>query len=218
MARAKLGKRQLAIYDFIRSYSDEHGYPPSVREIGAAVGLASPSTVHMHLKVLEEQGLIKRDSKKPRTIEVMDKQDSKEGASDGLGKVTQDVSHNAITLPLVGRVAAGMPILAEQNIEDTLTLPTSIVGDASSFILRVRGDSMVNAGIFDGDYLVVKEQSDAHDGEIVVALIDDSATVKTFYREKGRIRLQPENDAMGPIYADNPTILGRVTALIRSVS
>lgn len=217
MARGKLGKRQIAIYDFIRAYSNEHGYPPSVREIGAAVGLASPSTVHMHLKVLEEQGLIKRDSKKPRTIEVMGKQvTSPEG--EGVAGVAQDVDRNAITLPLVGRVAAGTPILAEQNIEDTLTLPTSIVGDSSSFILRVRGESMINAGIFDGDYIVVKEQQDAHDGEIVVALIDDSATVKTFYRESGRIRLQPENDTMEPIYADNPTILGRVTALIRSVS
>ena len=215
MARGKLGKRQLAIYDFIRSYSDEHGYPPSVREIGAAVGLASPSTVHMHLKVLEEQGLIKRDSKKPRTIEVMGKQAA---SGQHLAEVTQDVDHDVITLPVVGRVAAGTPILAEQNIEDRLSLPTSVVGDASSFVLRVRGESMVNAGIFDGDYIVVKEQSDAHDGEIVVALIDDSATVKTFYREPGRIRLQPENDTMEPISVESPTILGRVTALIRSVS
>ena len=215
MERGKLGKRQLAIYDFIRSYSDEHGYPPSVREIGAAVGLASPSTVHMHLKVLEEQGLIKRDSKKPRTIEVMGKQAA---SGQHLAEVTQDVDRDVITLPVVGRVAAGTPILAEQNIEDRLSLPTSVVGDASSFVLRVRGESMVNAGIFDGDYIVVKEQSDAHDGEIVVALIDDSATVKTFYREPGRIRLQPENDTMEPIYVENPTILGRVTALIRSVS
>ncbi len=215
MAKGKLGKRQLAIYDFIRSYSDEHGYPPSVREIGSAVGLASPSTVHMHLKVLEEQGLIKRDSKKPRTIEVMGKQE--EPASD-LASVSQGLNDNVIRLPLVGRVAAGVPILAEQNVEETLALPTSIVGDASSFILRVRGESMVNAGIFDGDYIVVKEQQDAHDGEIVVALIDDSATVKTFYREKDRVRLQPENDTMAPIYVENPVILGRVTALIRSVS
>lgn len=217
MARGKLGKRQVAIYDFIRAYSEEHGYPPSVREIGAAVGLASPSTVHMHLKVLEERGLIKRDSKKPRTIEVVGKQ-APDSSGQALASVTQDVNKDAITLPLIGRVAAGVPILAEQNVEDTLTLPTSIVGDSSSFILRVRGDSMINAGIFDGDYIVVREQHDAYDGEIVVALIDDSATVKTFYREKDRVRLQPENDAMEPIYAENPVILGRVTALIRSVS
>lgn len=219
MARGKLGKRQLAIYDFIRSYSEEHGYPPSVREIGAAVGLASPSTVHMHLKVLEEHGLIKRDSKKPRTIEVMSKQ-ATEPVEDGqaLASVAQDPGSNSISLPLVGRVAAGTPILAEQNVEETLTLPTSIVGDSSSFILRVRGDSMVNAGIFDGDYIVVKEQHEAHDGEIVVALLDDSATVKTFYREADRVRLQPENDLMEPIYVKDPVILGRVTALVRSLS
>ena len=218
MARGKLGKRQLAIYDFIRTYSTEHGYPPSVREIGAAVGLASPSTVHMHLKVLEEHGLIRRDSKKPRTIEVVDKQASSADDQVPQASVSQDVDRNLISLPLVGRVAAGTPILAEQNVEETLTLPTSIVGDASSFILRVRGESMINAGIFDGDYIVVKEQHDAHNGEIVVALIDDSATVKTFYRERDRVRLQPENDSMDPIYVDDPVILGRVTALIRSIS
>lgn len=219
MAKAKLGKRQLAIYDFIRTYTDEHGYPPSVREIGAAVGLASPSTVHMHLKVLEERGLIKRDSKKPRTIEVMqDRQLPDADAGQPLASVSEDVGSNVIRLPLVGRVAAGVPILAEQNVEETLALPTSVVGDASSFVLRVRGESMVNAGIYDGDYIVVKEQRDAHDGEIVVALIDDSATVKTFYRERDRVRLQPENDTMSPIYVENPIILGRVTALIRSIS
>lgn len=215
MARGKLGKRQLAIYDFIRAYTDEHGYPPSVREIGAAVGLASPSTVHMHLKVLEEQGLIRRDSKKPRTIEVVNKQ-----ASDaaGLSSPAQDVNHNTISLPLVGRVAAGVPILAEQNVEDTFTLPTEIATDSSSFVLEVHGDSMINAGIFNGDYIIVREQKSAMNGEIVVAMIDGEATVKTFYKERGRVRLQPENDAMEPIYADNPTILGKVTALVRSLS
>lgn len=215
MPKGKLGKRQIAIYDFIRTYTDQHGYPPSVREIGAAVGLASPSTVHMHLKVLEESGLIKRDSKKPRTIEVMDDRADKDDSQQPLAKVTEDVASNVIRLPLVGRVAAGVPILAEQNVEETLALPTSVVGDASSFVLRVRGESMINAGIFDGDYIVVKEQHDAHDGEIVVALLDDSATVKTFYRERDRVRLQPENDTMEPIYADNPQILGKVVALMR---
>ncbi len=216
MARDRLSKRQTAIYEYICEYTRERGYPPSVREIGAAVGLASPSTVHMHLKVLQERGYIKRDSKKPRTIEVVS-----EGQGDSnarLASPTQNASTNEMRLPLVGRVAAGQPVLAEQNVEETLTLPTSIVGDDSSFILRVRGESMINAGIFDGDYIVVKEQHDAHDGEIVVALIDDSATVKTFYRERDRVRLQPENDTMDPIYATNPTILGRVTALIRSIS
>jgi repressor LexA len=218
MARDKLSKRQMAIYEYICTYTKEKGYPPSVREIGAAVGLASPSTVHMHLKVLQERGFIKRDSKKPRTIEVVSQEAAPAPTQTKVVSPTEDASSNEMHLPLVGRVAAGMPILAEQNVEETLTLPTSIVGDASSFILRVRGESMINAGIFDGDYIVVKEQSDAHDGEIVVALIDDSATVKTFYRERDRIRLQPENDTMDPIYVTNPTILGRVTALIRSIS
>lgn len=213
----KVSKRQEQIYAFICSYTSEHGYPPSVREIGAAVGLASPSTVHMHLKALEQAGLISRDPKKPRTIEVVASQDVA-AARSGMANVREDVDKNTISLPLVGRVAAGIPILAEQNVEETLTLPMSIVGDSSSFILRVHGESMINAGILDGDYIVVREQHDAHDGEIVVALIDDSATVKTFYREKGRIRLQPENDTMEPIYVENPTILGRVTALIRSMS
>ena len=215
MAHGKLSKRQAAIYDYIRSYTESHGYPPSVREIGSAVGLKSPSTVHMHLKALEELSLIKRDPKKPRTIDVTK---AASEPSDNLATVSQDLSHNTISLPLVGRVAAGMPILAEQNIEESLTLPTSLVGDASSFVLRVHGDSMINAGIFNGDYIVVKEQQDAHNGEIVVALIDDSATVKTFYREKDRIRLQPENDSMQPIYVKDALILGKVTALIRSMS
>ena len=219
MARDKLSKRQTAIYEYICAYTRERGYPPSVREIGAAVGLASPSTVHMHLKVLQERGYIKRDSKKPRTIEVVSQQKASDVTADvPLASPQQDASANVMQLPLIGRVAAGTPILAEQNVEETLTLPTSIVGDSSSFILRVRGESMINAGIFDGDYIVVKEQHDAHDGEVVVALIDDSATVKTFYREKDRVRLQPENDTMEPIYVTNPIILGRVTALIRSLS
>ena len=171
----------------------------------------------MHLKVLEQFGLIDRDPKKPRTMKIVPQASNTSDAAK-LAPVTQDVANNVISLPLVGRVAAGTPILAEQNVEESLSLPTSIVGDSSSFILRVRGESMINAGIFDGDYIVVKEQQDAHDGEIVVALIDDSATVKTFYRENDRIRLQPENDFMEPIYVQNPVILGRVTALIRSIS
>ena len=214
MAHGKLSKRQAAIYDYIRTYTEDHGYPPSVREIGSAVGLKSPSTVHMHLKALEELSLIRRDPKKPRTIDVTKSQDD----SPKLGTVVEDLGANTISLPLVGRVAAGRPILAEQNIEENLVLPTSIVGDASSFVLRVHGDSMINAGIFNGDYIIVKEQQDAHNGEIVVALVGDSATVKTFYREKDRVRLQPENDAMQPIYVTDPVILGKVTALIRSMS
>lgn len=215
MARGKISKRQQSIYDFICSYTKDHGYPPSVREIGTAVGLASPSTVHMHLKSLEDKGYIHRDSKKPRTIEVVDEM-SIGAKGTPLATVKQDLDANTISLPLVGRVAAGVPVLAEQNIEENITLPTSIVGDSSSFVLRVHGSSMINVGIYDGDYIVVREQHDARDGEIIVALIDDSATVKTFYREDGHVRLQPENDLMEPIYVKNPTILGRVSALIRS--
>lgn len=215
MARDKLSKRQTAIYEFICDYTKERGYPPSVREIGAAVGLASPSTVHMHLKVLQERGYIKRDSKKPRTIEVVPQTPE---SDESLSVPEQDISANTMELPLVGQVAAGVPILAEQNVEERLTLPTSIVGDSSSFILRVNGDSMIRAGIFNGDYIVVKEQPDAIDGDIVVAMIDGEATVKTFYREDGRVRLQPANEYYDPIYATNPVILGRVTALIRSIS
>ncbi len=211
MARKKLGKRQVQIYEYIKEYAADHGYPPSVREIGAAVGLASPSTVHMHLKVLEDEGLIRRDSKKPRAIEVVSGEPTEDGRQ-------QCVTGEVTSLPLVGRVAAGQPILAVENVEETLPLPASIVGDANSFVLKVRGESMVNAGILDGDLIVVREQHDACDGQIVVALIDDSATVKTFYREDGRIRLQPENDAMEPIYAEDPIILGRVTALLRSIA
>ena len=217
----KISKRQQSIYDFICEYTKSHGYPPSVREIGTAVGLASPSTVHMHLKSLEEKGYIHRDQNKPRTIELVEQGTAQNTPAvdddNTLATVTNDPNTNAITLPLVGRVAAGTPILAEQNVEEMLTLPTSVVGDASSFILRVKGVSMINAGIFDGDYIVVKEQHDAHDGEIVVALIDDSATVKTFYHDDGCIRLQPENDQLKPIYVKNPIILGKVTALIRSL-
>lgn len=215
MSRDKLSKRQSAIYEYICNYTAERGFPPSVREIGAAVGLASPSTVHMHLKVLQERGLIRRDSKKPRTIEVVSEDTP---SSTRLAAVSVDPNNNIISLPVLGNVAAGTPILAEQNIEEHISLPTSIVGDASSFVLRVRGQSMINAGIYDGDYVIVREQKDAHDGEIVVALIDESATVKTFYREKDQIRLQPENDAMNPIYVKDAAIIGRVTALIRSIS
>ncbi len=213
MAR-KITKRQQQIYDFIRSYQKEKGYPPSVREMAAAVGLSSPSTVHAHLAALEERGLIKRDATKPRAIEVF----NEDGSAAKLTEVTENPARGTVSLPLVGRVAAGMPILAEQNIEDTLTLPTEITTDACSFILEVHGDSMVNAGIFNGDFLIVREQKSAMNGEIVVAMIDGEATVKTFYKERGRVRLQPENDAMEPIYAANPTILGKVVALMRRLS
>lgn len=210
MAR-KITKRQQEIYDFIKSYQREKGYPPSVREMASAVGLSSPSTVHAHLASLEEHGLIKRDKTKPRALELF----NEDGSAVKLANVEENPSRGTVTLPLVGRVAAGMPILAEQNVEDTFTLPAEIATNSSSFVLEVHGDSMVNAGIFNGDYIVVREQHSAMNGEIVVAMIDGSATVKTFYKERGRVRLQPENDAMEPIYAENPTILGKVVALMR---
>ncbi|WP_058270398.1 transcriptional repressor LexA [Olsenella massiliensis] len=216
MSKDKLSKRQASIYDYICAYTAEHGYAPSVREIGKAVGLASPSTVHMHLKVLEERQLIKRASNKPRTIEV--KGPERPSDAVGVAPATRDVNVAMLSLPLVGRVAAGTPILAEQNVEEEVALPVSLVGDACSFLLRVRGSSMINKGILDGDVIAVHEQPDASDGDVVVALVDDGATVKTFYREKGRIRLQPENDAMEPIYATNPRIVGKVVALVRSLA
>lgn len=207
----KITKRQQQIYDFIRSYQLEKGYPPSVREMAAAVGLSSPSTVHAHLSALEQHGLIRRDKTKPRALEVF----NEDGSNAQLANATESPSRGTISLPLIGRVAAGMPILAEQNVEDTFTLPTEIATDSSSFILEVHGDSMINAGIFNGDYIVVREQHNAMNGEIVVAMIDGEATVKTFYKEAGRVRLQPENDSMEPIYAASPTILGKVVALMR---
>jgi repressor LexA len=210
MAR-KITKRQQQIYDFIRSYQLEKGYPPSVREMAAAVGLSSPSTVHAHLSALEQHGLIRRDKTKPRALEVF----NEDGTIAQLANVTEAPNRGTISLPLIGRVAAGIPILAEQNVEDTFTLPTEIATDSSSFILEVHGDSMINVGIYNGDYIIVREQHNAMNGEIVVAMIDGEATVKTFYKEAGRVRLQPENDSMEPIYAVSPTILGKVVALMR---
>lgn len=214
MAR-KITKRQQQIYDFIRSYQTEKGYPPSVREMAAAVGLSSPSTVHAHLSALEAHGLIKRDKTKPRALEVFEQEGNPDNNLDISQESPVAEMRGVVSLPLVGRVAAGMPILAEQNIEDTFTIPTEIASDSSSFILEVHGNSMINVGIYNGDYIIVREQPSAMNGDIVVAMIDGSATVKTFYKERGRVRLQPENDAMEPIFADNPTILGKVVALMR---
>lgn len=214
MAR-KITKRQQQIYDFIRSYQTEKGYPPSVREMAAAVGLSSPSTVHAHLSALEAHGLIKRDKTKPRALEVFEQEGNLDTTAGFSKESSAPEIRGVVSLPLVGRVAAGMPILAEQNIEDTFTVPTEIASDSSSFILEVHGNSMINVGIYNGDYIIVHEQPSAMNGDIVVAMIDGSATVKTFYKERGRVRLQPENDAMEPIFADNPTILGKVVALMR---
>jgi repressor LexA len=199
--------RQQEIWDFLVDYVDQHGYPPTVREIGEAVGLASPSTVHAHLANLERAGLLRRDPTKPRALELV-------------GRERHDASPATIErLPLVGQIAAGGPLLAEQNVEDHLAVPETLRGD---FLLRVKGDSMVNAGILDGDIVVVQRTQDARNGEIVVALAGDDesadeATVKRFFREKGRVRLQPENDALEPIYAQHVRILGRVTGVFREL-
>jgi repressor LexA len=200
----ELTGRQQEIWTFLTEYVDRHGYPPTVREIGEAVGLASPSTVHAHLANLERAGLLRRDPTKPRALEL-----SARRASAGAAQ----------KLPLIGQIAAGGPLLAEQNIEDEIAVPETLRGD---FLLRVRGESMIEAGILDGDIVVVRRTQDARNGEIVVALAGDDesadeATVKTFYREKGRIRLQPENSALEPIYAEHVQILGVVTGVFRSL-
>lgn len=213
MKAEKLSKRQQQIFDYIRNEIDEKGYPPSVREIADAVGLSSPSTVQSHLKTLEDKGYIKRDTSKPRALIVTSSLNNSEYKSHS----PRDLERKVTELPVLGQVAAGLPVLAEQNVEETMFLPISFVGDANSFLLKVRGESMIEAGIYDGDYVVVKEQPIAQNGQIVVALLDDEATVKTFYREGSRIRLQPENASMEPIYCTEPRIIGVVTALFRSL-
>lgn len=205
-----LTTRQKSVYEFIESYILQKGYGPTVREIAEAVHLSSPSTVHVHLKTLEEKGYIVRDTLKSRSIALPGKHEQEEAfGSTG--------SSNTLSLPLVGNVAAGEPILAEHNVETTLQLPTEIVGDSASFILAVHGESMIEAGINDGDYVVVKEQQVARNGEIIVALIDDGATVKRFFKEKDHIRLQPENSTMDPIITRDCTIVGKVVAVLRKV-
>lgn len=202
-----LTARQQEILDFIRAEVVRRGFPPSVREIGEAVGLSSSSTVHNHLNALESKGLIRRDPSKPRALEVVDFRGDHGSAREVAG---------IRSLPLVGAVAAGAPILAAENIEETIPLPTEVIGDASTFVLRVKGDSMQDAGIHDGDFVVVREQPTATNGDIVVAMLGDEATVKTYYREADRIRLQPENAAYEPIYArDDVTVIGKVVALFR---
>jgi len=205
----RLSPRQQAILDFIKARVKERGYPPSVREIGEAVGLASSSTVHGHLDRLEKKGLIRRDPTKPRAIEVLDN-----GGDAGMSDFAQAI----VRVPLIGRVTAGLPILAEENIEDYFPLPAHVVGDQEVFMLSVVGDSMIEAGILDGDQVVVRRQPTAQNGDIVVAMTEDGeATVKRFFREKDRIRLQPENSAMEPIYLNSVTILGKVIGLYRVI-
>ena len=205
----ELTGRQQEIWSFLVEYVDRHGYPPTVREIGEAVGLASPSTVHAHLARLESAGLIRRDRTKPRALEVMD------GGRRDRGATAVAEERRANVLPLVGDVAAGTGLVADEQIEDMVTVPDQLCSDAD-FLLTVKGDSMVDAGILDGDFVVVRRQQDARNGEIVVALMgDEDATVKRFFREKGRVRLQPENSSMEPMYPDQVQVLGVVRAVLR---
>jgi repressor LexA len=206
-----LTDRQQQIWNYLVEYVDRHGYPPTVREIGEQVGLASPSTVHAHLANLERAGLLKRDPTKPRALELLGRERREADVSAPVG--------DAVRLPLVGEIAAGGPLLAAENIEEYLSLPKSTKGD---FLLRVKGDSMIEAGILDGDLVIVQRAQDARNGEIVVALAGDDesadeATVKTFYKEKGRIRLQPENASMEPIYAGHVQVIGRVVGVFREL-
>jgi repressor LexA len=207
-----LTERQQQIWNYLVEYVDQHGYPPTVREIGEAVGLASPSTVHAHLANLERAGLLRRDPTKPRALELI-------GRERRVKQPETGEAASAVRLPLLGEIAAGAPLLADQNIEEYLTFPGSTGGD---FLLRVRGDSMIGAGIFDGDLVIVRQTAEARNGEIVVALAGDDesadeATVKTFYRENGRIRLQPENAALEPIFAEYVHVLGRVVGVFREL-
>ena len=205
-AKKPRGDTQERILSYIQSEINSRGYAPSVREIGEAVGLKSTSTVHGHLQRLEKKGLLHRDAMKPRAM--------------GLSAMMND-EEVAVTdvcpIPVIGRVAAGTPILAEQNVEEMLALPSEMLGTGQHFILRVRGESMIQAGILDGDYIVVRSQPDASNGEIIVAMVDDEATVKRFYKEDGHFRLQPENDSMEPIIVDHVSILGRVVSLLRKL-
>jgi repressor LexA len=207
-----LSQRQKEILEFVNTHVDGHGYPPTVREIGRAVGLTSPSTVHAHLAKLESAGLIRRDATKPRALEIIEGGRSRR---DPAPLQIPAAPVGATVLPLIGQVAAGSPTVAESQVEEYLPLPDQFCRDAD-FVLAVRGESMVNAGILDGDYVVVRKQADARNGEIVVALVDDEdATVKRFFREGGRVRLQPENDSLEPIYPDQVAILGTVQAVFR---
>jgi repressor LexA len=204
MVELNLTKRQQEIFDYIRRYGAEHGYPPTVRDIGKAIGLTSSSTVHAHLANLEKVGLLRRDPTKPRALEIL------------VDKAKQVVSPSG--LPIVGQVAAGEPMLAEENIEEYVPVPTIAGGDEGEFLLRVKGDSMKNVGILEGDHVVVRRQDTASDGEIVVALVDEEATVKRFFKEKEYVRLQPENDALEPILVRDVEVLGRVVGVCRRVS
>jgi repressor LexA len=214
-----LSKRQHEIFDFVVKYAEKHGYPPTVREIGEAVGLASPSTVHAHLANLERAGYLRRDPTKPRALEVVGRGRAPMAVPAGPAPIPAQEPRR---LPLVGEIAAGGPLLAEENIEEYLAVPEPLSAGGEEFLLRVKGESMIEAGILDGDYVVVHRQQTARDGDIVVALAGDDetadeATVKRFFRENGRIRLQPENEAIEPLYPDHVQILGKVIGVFRKV-
>jgi repressor LexA len=204
MVELNLTKRQREVFDFIKRYSAQHGYPPTVRDIGKAIGLTSSSTVHAHLSNLERLGLIRRDPTKPRALEL-------------LGEAARKVTRPS-GLPLVGRVAAGAPVLADENIEDYVPVPEIAGGGQGEYVLRVWGDSMKNAGILDGDYVVVRPQKTADDGAMVVAMVGEEATVKRFFKEKDHVRLQPENDDFEPIRSPDAEIIGRVVGVCRRVT
>ncbi|MCW3064548.1 MAG: lexA [Solirubrobacterales bacterium] len=202
-----LTKRQQEIFEFIKRYSAKYGYPPTVRDIGKAVGLASSSTVHAHLANLEKVGLLRRDPTKPRAIELLDR---------AVGAAKSIVRPNG--LPLVGQVAAGQPVLAEENIEEYVDVPSLAGGEDGEYVLRVRGDSMKDAGILEGDLVVVRSQQAATDGDIVVALVGEDATVKRFFQEPDHVRLQPENPSMEPIRSKDVRVLGKVVGVLRRVA
>lgn len=202
MAYGKISDKQREILDYIKTEILNKGYPPTVRDICEAVKLKSTSSVHSHLETLEKNGYIRRDPTKPRAIEIVD---------DNFNLTRREV----VNVPMIGRVAAGQPILAVENIESYFPIPTEFMPNAETFMLKVKGDSMINAGIFNGDKILVQKQSDAQNGDIVVALVDDSATVKTFYKENGHYRLQPENDTMDPIIVNECSILGKVFGIMR---
>jgi repressor LexA len=207
----ELSPRQREILEFVNSHVDANGYPPTVREIGQAVGLTSPSTVHAHLARLESSGLIRRDPTKPRALEVIEGGRARERAA----VAAVAAPSRSTMLPLMGDVAAGSGLVADEQVEDMVAVPEQLCADAD-FLLTVKGDSMINAGILDGDFVVVRKQDDARNGEIVVALMgDEDATVKRFFRESGRVRLQPENDQMDAMYPDQVKILGTVRAVLR---
>ena len=212
--RAETTRKEKAILKFIEEQVVENGYPPSVREIGKAIGLSSTATVHAYLAKLEKQGFIKKEDKKGRTLKVIKGTDGQPIKKENKNFYAQ---RELVDVPVIGKITAGQPILAVENVTDTFPIPIDFVGNSESFMLTVRGESMIEAGILDGDYILVKKQSNASNGEIVVALIEDEATVKTFYKENGHIRLQPENHTMDPIIVPDCKFLGQVAGVFRKM-